>query len=418
MIFIIKIFNGKSILTILQKTTIFYSIVVFINKKVLDGRLNMKRKKSTVVLIWIIVALIAVIVFKIKGTDNNKGFKVVKWNNFYKGDNIKLYYGSTDKQLLKQLNEKYNLKKITEGGKNDFDKSLKILDWINKNMPNKDTMDYDENIDYSEEGTFDILSQENKNTYSSREICIVFNEFAIASGIISRIGELSSDPDSFTRKEGSMIICEVWSNDYNKWIMIDATRGAYMEYNNIPLSAIEVIERGLANIKIIGVKDNEEYEEYVDDVKKYFHNYLIKIDNSIYGEKNSNSYLCFINNKENKNFLNENSVKRPIIYTYNKNLFKLSPRYELNKIEKDEIPTLIFSKKNITKDDSDIKMEIYGGAFQDSAMINRYYISINNRPFKQQNSYFEVEIKEGITNIRLSKDGKSAIREVVFEFIE
>lgn len=63
-------------------------------------------------------------------------------------------------------------------------------------------------------------------------------------------------------------------------------------------------------------------------------------------------------------------------------------------------------------------MEIYGGAFQDSAMINRYYISINNRPFKQQNSYFEVEIKEGITNIRLSKDGKSAIREVVFEFIE
>jgi hypothetical protein len=88
----------------------------------------MKRKRSTVVLIWIIIALIAITVFKFKGMNNNKGFKVVKWNNFYKGDNIRLYYGSTNKQLLKQLSEKYNLKKITEGGKDDFHKSLKY--WI------------------------------------------------------------------------------------------------------------------------------------------------------------------------------------------------------------------------------------------------------------------------------------------------
>jgi hypothetical protein len=286
-------------------------------------------------------------------------------------------------------------------------------------MPNKDNMSHNEKIEYSEEEASDILSKEDKSSYSSREICTVFNEFAIASGIMSRVGELSFDPDSSTRKEESMIICEVWSNAYNKWIMIDVTRGTYMEYNNIPLSAIEVIERGLDNVKVIGIKDSEEYEGYIDKVKKYFSNYVIKIDNSIYSVKNSNSYLCFIkDNKENKNFLNENSIKRPIIYTDNKNLFKMSPKYDLNKVKKDEIPTLIFSKKNTTKHDPNIKMEIYGATFQDSTMINKYYISINNEPFKLQNTYFEVGIKEGTTSIKLSKDGKSTIREVVFEFIE
>lgn len=372
----------------------------------------MRRKKSTIILIWIIIVLVCITAFKFKNIGNKVGFRIVKWNNIYTGNNIQLYYGSTEKQLLKELKGRYNLEQITENGKDDFDKSLQIMHWINENMH------YDSKIkEYPEEkGAFDILEDEKKKTYSNKEICTIYNEFTTALGITSRIGELTLYKEEKTRGKRSLQVCEVWSNKYNKWIMIDVSNGIYVKYNNIPLSTIEIIEKGIDSLEIVGTTDSKSYK---DEMKKYFYNYIIKIDNSVYDLKKSNSYISFIKDIENISSipLDENNF-HPIIFTNNSHLFTLSPEYNSKGNNKDKIPTLIFSKKSKEKLESEVKMELYGGVFQDSSMIEKYYISINNGPFKLQNTYFDVVIRKGITNIKLSKNGQDVIREIRFEFLE
>lgn len=61
-------------------------------------------------------------------------------------------------------------------------------------------------------------------------------------------------------------------------------------------------------------------------------------------------------------------------------------------------------------------MELCVGVFKNSSMEDKYYISINDSPFEEKNKYFNVKIKEGITNIKLSQDGKTVIREVEFQY--
>ncbi|QGU95624.1 transglutaminase domain-containing protein [Clostridium bovifaecis] len=372
----------------------------------------MRRKRSTVILIWIVVILMCVTAFKFKNMGDKVGLRIVKWDNFYEGNNVQLYYGSTEKKLLRELRERYNLDEITQNSKDDFDKSLKIMQWINENM------NYDSKIEehLEEKGAFDILADANKKTYSNKEICIVYNEFTTALGIASRIGELTLSKEEKTRGKRSLQVCEVWSSKYNKWIMIDTSNGIYVKYNNIPLSAIEVIEKGIENFEVVGTADSKSYKH---EMKKYFYNYIIKIDNSVYDLKKSNSYISFVKDIENISSIpvNENNF-RPIIFTNNSSLFTLSPDHSLKDNKKDKVPTFIFSKKSREKHDPEVKEELYGGVFQDSSMIEKYYISINNGPFKLQNKYFDVAIRSGITNIKLSKNGQDVVREVSFEFLE
>jgi hypothetical protein len=63
-------------------------------------------------------------------------------------------------------------------------------------------------------------------------------------------------------------------------------------------------------------------------------------------------------------------------------------------------------------------MELTAGVFKNSSMLNKYYISINGGPFKEEGAYFNVQVKTGITNIKLSEDGKTAIREITMEYVD
>ncbi|WP_242846128.1 hypothetical protein [Clostridium novyi] len=78
----------------------------------------------------------------------------------------------------------------------------------------------------------------------------------------------------------------------------------------------------------------------------------------------------------------------------------------------------LIQEKNSKKDkqDENVKMELCVGVFKNSSMEDKYYISINDSPFEEKNKYFNVKIKEGITNIKLSQDGKTVIREVEFQY--
>ena len=185
----------------------------------------MKKVRYRMIIVLILLAIGFFIGLQLKEDKIVTGIKVNKWDNIYTEKNIKLYYNNSNIQALDELNEKYNLNKIVSGTTDQFDKSLKILNWINENMK----YDSDIKANVSNKGAFDILEGENKKeSYSDEEISIVFNEFALAAGITSRIGQLTVSNDEKGDGEKTLSICEIWSDKYNKWIMIDPSNGNYL----------------------------------------------------------------------------------------------------------------------------------------------------------------------------------------------
>jgi hypothetical protein len=373
----------------------------------------MRRKRYRIVIILILLVIGFAIGMRMKETAKIIGLKVNKWDNIYEEKNIKLYYNNSDKQVLTEISEKYSLDKIISGSTDELDKSIKILSWINNKMKYKS--DIKSNGD--NKGTFDILGNESKkDSYSDEEISIVFNELALAAGITSRIGTLTASNEEKNKVKDSINICEIWSDKYNKWIMIDPSNGNYILEKDIPMSAVEVIDSNLDNLKVIGRKSESKYKK---DIVKYLQAYTIKIDNGIYGIGKSNSYICYSKDISTNKIPISLNLNQPTIFLNDTYLFNLSPKKDYKVENIDKIPTIIFSNKGGTKSkDENVKMELVAGVFKNSSMVEKYYISINNGPYKEENKYFTIEIKSGINTIKLSEDGKTTLREIVFEHID
>ena len=85
--------------------------------------------------------------------------------------------------------------------------------------------------------------------------------------------------------------------------MIDFRDRGYVEKDEIPCSAIEIMTKLDKSMEYKGKKKSK---EYIKDLKKVLDTYTINIDNSIEMKK-SNSYITYIKDKENINIKLNNS---------------------------------------------------------------------------------------------------------------
>jgi len=371
----------------------------------------MRRKLIKISIFLLIIIIGFMIGIYLKEKEKTVGLNVNKWDNIYNEGNLKLYYGANDKVILNEIKSKYKVDEIVVGADTELDKAIKLMEWTRSNMKFKENS---KDIEDSR-GIFDILEDKStKKEYSEKEISIVFNELAHSIGIISRIGELGKFEKYTNSEKSQFTICEIWSTKLNKWIMIDPSNGVYITYNKTPLSATEIIDKGLDSLEVISVDNIKKYNKKMG---KYFQIYTMKIDNTIYSTKNSNSYLCYLSEGKNEGISVNVFLKHPIIFTNNKKVFEMSPKEEGKNLNKDKLPTMIFSNGNSsTVKDKDVKMQFLGGVFKDSTMVDKYYISINNGTFNPVNNYFNLDIKSGFNSIKLSEDGKKVLREVIFEY--
>lgn len=371
----------------------------------------MRRKRIEVFFICLLIIIGFIVGMKIKFSEDDSGLRIVKWSNFYDGKNIHFYYGSSEKSILDSLKETYQLEIVVGEEKNDFNKSIKLMKWV------KDKLNYKYGTKSSNEevGAADILEKgennKKKKYYSNEECTTVFNECAIALGITSRIGEVIA-LDNKKEKE-SFKVCEIWSNEYKKWIMIDASNGCYLSNKGVPLSVVEIIEKGIDNFQVEGIENSKKYKK---NIGKLLGMYTVPIDNSIYGRKSSNSYVVFLKNDNCMQIPIDICMNYPVIFTKDSILFNISPHNKFVDKKEDKIPTLIFAKKNSKENNNET--QFYGGVFQDSIMIKKYYISINDSPFREVNNYFDFSVKNGINAVKLSIDGKNVVREATFELKE
>lgn len=365
----------------------------------------MKIKKYFIISL---ILVLSVILTSCGFKDKSKGIFITKWDNLYEENNIHFYYNDGESPNSKQLKDAYKLDDLVKGEKDNLKKSINIVGWLNNSLK------YSKNSIKTAEDVLSILEESKKgSTASDKEFTKVFSESAASLGIYSRIGEYKVKDSQHEKDKVTFNVCEIWSNKYKKWIMIDVVNGVYMIKKEIPLSAVEVLQNNIKSLQIVGVKKTG---KYIKDYGKYFNSYTISIDNNLNDGVKSNSNITYMKDKDIPEIKTNKGYIKPTIFVNKDTLFKISPLDEYKNNEVDKKATIIISKKKAEgKSDSKEGVHFYLGAFKNSAMIEDYYISINGSKYGKVKKYFDLKIREGKNSIKLSEGGKKEEREIVIE---
>lgn len=131
------------------------------------------------------------------------------------------------------LRRRYQLHTIIKSGKNEFDKMRLLLDWVANRW--KHTGDNEA----KEPNALAILEAAEKGErFRCVEYAIVLANCLTAVGYPARTVGLSRLGKAYGQGKGH-VCAEVWSNQYQKWILLDGQNDAWWESNGMPLSAYE-----------------------------------------------------------------------------------------------------------------------------------------------------------------------------------
>ncbi|MBU3130349.1 hypothetical protein LGL55_22540 [Clostridium tagluense] len=355
----------------------------------------------------IITAAIIFLSFKSRADLNSReeGIRVTKWENFYTGDNIHFYYLNPQNENLLKLKKNYGLDKLIDGKKDQFDNSIKIMEFINGKVKAQS------NSMTSDKSALEIMEAATSgNKISDSDYATIYEECLASIGINVRPGVLRSTDKKISGKS-YFNVCEIWSNKYNKWIMIDGVNGTYMTDAEIPLSAIEIISKGIGKVKINLLKDSK---KYIKSMGSYYESYSISVDNNKYGELRSNSKLTFLKQGKLPEIETKEGFIQPTIFVNNPKVFNISPKIQYVNKGVEKIPTLILAKRDL-KNDTKEGQKFTLGAFINSYMLKKYFISINGGDYIKIDTFFDLQIVKGINSIKLSLDGKTMQKEITIE---
>ena len=115
---------------------------------------------------------------------------------------------------------------------------------------------------------------------SDSDYTTIYEESLASVGISVRRGVLRNT-DNKIKGKSYFNVCEIWSDKYNKWIMIDGVNGCYMKEKGIPLGATQIIDKGIGKVEIANLKNTS---KYIKNMANYYESYSISVDNNKYGE--------------------------------------------------------------------------------------------------------------------------------------
>lgn len=232
---------------------------------------------------------------------------------------IKYVWEKFDNPKLDKLKKEYELEKVVSSEKNEFERQLILKDWVYKTLhrgkPGKD---------YSKLSAFEILDD---NKIGKKFWCTQFTQVYLqcATALGWYVRKLSIDCDhAQNEKSYHHGICDIWSNKYKKWIVIDPYNNLHFEKNNIPLCVLEIRNEYLKNKakNVVGILGN--------NVKN------ISYDKDSVGEDTLSNYFWFFISLRN-NFLDKPGLfdTGALLWVdeYNKDKFwykdgKLHPMYD------------------------------------------------------------------------------------------
>lgn len=314
-------------------------------------------------------------------------YEIKLWNNIYNGDSIALFYEEESDLRIEMLRALYNLDKIDKGD-DEINYILRVSEVASKVV----TLD---NVDDTKAlNGYDIIRLiGEKRIVSAKDMAIIVRDFITSVGYDARIGEIrcsKKDEDKYD----IYYIVEYYSNKYNKWIAVDIVDGGYFTFENTPCSGVELVEKGVSQLKYIGKVSSE---EYFSDKKDLFKSYTIMIDNTVDRVK-SNSVITYITSKNEITLTYGDKALMPTIYTENRELFTKAPNAE-GEIEDDKAYIILMKSE-----EEGVERFVVGG-FKNGKIMDEYYVGRSNGTFEKVNEYFELELIKGKNMISISCDG-------------
>lgn len=143
---------------------------------------------------------------------------------------------------LIQLRRKFKLDKVIAGEKDEFKQQLLLKDWVHKVLPSGNP-----SKDYSKKSSIEILKDVAKGRkFWCTQYALVFLQCGLALGWYTR--KLGIDTDhKFGEEEMHHGVVDIWSNQFQKWYIIDSTKNIHFEKDNVPLNALEIRKEYLKN---------------------------------------------------------------------------------------------------------------------------------------------------------------------------
>ncbi len=168
-----------------------------------------------------------------------KEFKIAQWHNpRIRRSRFTFHYESPDEPRLVMLREKYRLDEVVEAGKDEFEKQQLLRGWVCSRWPHG----WDDVVPAV--NALDILAAaEQGHVFACGYYNVVFVQCCLALGWQARSLAISKQgSDFYPPWEGNIghSVTEVWSNQYCKWILMDADTNSHYVLDGEPLGGLEM----------------------------------------------------------------------------------------------------------------------------------------------------------------------------------
>jgi hypothetical protein len=151
-------------------------------------------------------------------------------------------YQSNESIKIQNFRHKYKLDSIAGKG-DEFDKQIKLLKWVNCSLRHNGNSPLSSKINID---TLAIIGQ--KEGLNCGGLAIILNAVYLSMGYKSRFITCLNSDSTFNDPHSLTI---VFSNHYNKWIMVDPTYCAFfIDEQNVPFSIEEIRQRLMDRLKI------------------------------------------------------------------------------------------------------------------------------------------------------------------------
>lgn len=131
----------------------------------------------------------------------------------------------SDLPELKELREKYKLDEVVAPGKTEFEKQVLLMDWIFKQWKFGHAREL---VDLRDPAK--ILEEAQKgHKFQCMHSEVVMRALMLSMGWVSR--PMGKPKHTYS---------EVWSNQYCKWVRMDATSNSYADRGGVPMSTYEL----------------------------------------------------------------------------------------------------------------------------------------------------------------------------------
>jgi hypothetical protein len=170
-------------------------------------------------------------------------------------------YDRFENPKLGELRERRHLDEAIDGGRDEFDRQVRLMDWTHRQFPRFGQPSTNCH------GALAILGAvDGGHTFYCAHYAEVLVSAAASLGWVNR--PLALRRHQGVNKVGGSTehsVTEIWSNQHRKWVMLDPTGNLYVEKNGVPLNAYELRQewfyQGGTNLHFVVGRERKKFQK-------------------------------------------------------------------------------------------------------------------------------------------------------------